>query len=145
MQKWIDFKNKRSKCIWILLDLKNKSKACENTAKKAAWWLRYLTLWKIYLMVKDGFFQKNQLGIGLLGRKWPEIGEKLVSISCFKNLKQNKAWYISHFGSKTVQSSGRATSFKSEGREFEPHSSKFLFVFTFQLIHIFVTWRNNFE
>jgi hypothetical protein len=27
-------------------------------------------------MIKVGFFQKNQLGIGLPGRKWAEIGQK---------------------------------------------------------------------
>ena len=46
-------------------------------------------------MVKDSFFQKNQLSIGLLGRKWAEMGEKLVSISGFKNLEQNQVWYVS--------------------------------------------------
>ena len=40
-------------------------------------------------MIKVGFFQKDQLGIGLPGRKWAEIGQKwnfraLFSEICMK-------------------------------------------------------------
>ena len=52
------------------------SKIHENTAKKAYWWRCFQLLQKIYSMMKNGFFQKDQLGIGLLVRKCAEIGQK---------------------------------------------------------------------
>ena len=50
-------------------------------------------------MIKVGFFQKNQLGIGLPGRKWAEMGQKwdfralfseiYMKIELFSRLEQN--------------------------------------------------------
>ena len=37
-------------------------------------------------MIKVGFFQKNQLGIGLLGRKWMEIGQKMDFRALFSEI-----------------------------------------------------------
>ena len=37
--------------------------------------------------MKNGFFQKHQLGIGLLGRKWAEIGQKLDFRALFSEIK----------------------------------------------------------
>ena len=53
---------------------KNYPKICKITAQKAFWWLRFQSLQKIYFMIIVGFFQKNQLGIGLPGRKWAKNG-----------------------------------------------------------------------
>ena len=51
--------------------------------------------------MKNGFFQKHQLGIGLLGRKWAKIGQKLdfralfseiyMKIELFSSLEHNLA------------------------------------------------------
>ena len=56
---------------------------------------------KIHFMMKNGFFQKHQLGIGLHGRKWAEIGQKLdfralfseiyMKIEVFSSLEHNLA------------------------------------------------------
>ena len=37
-------------------------------------------------MIKVGFFQKEQLGIGLLGRKWAEMGQKLDFRALFSEI-----------------------------------------------------------
>ena len=37
-------------------------------------------------MLKVGFFQINQLGIGLPGRKWAEIGQKLDFRAVFSEI-----------------------------------------------------------
>ena len=42
---------------------------------------------KKYFMTKEAFFQKNQLGIGLPGRKWPEMGQKLDFRALFSEIK----------------------------------------------------------
>ena len=52
-------------------------------------------------MMKNGFFLKDQLGIGLLGRKWAEIGQKwdfralfseiYMKIEVFSSLEHNLA------------------------------------------------------
>ena len=49
--------------------------------------------------MKNGFFLKDQLGIGLLGRKWAEIGQKwdfralfseiYMKINVFSSLEHN--------------------------------------------------------
>ena len=36
--------------------------------------------------MKTGFFQKHQLGIGLPGRKWAEIGQKLDFRALFSEI-----------------------------------------------------------
>ena len=52
------------------------SKIHKNTAQKAYWWCCFQLLQKNHFMMKNGFFQKDQLGIGLLVRKCAEIGQK---------------------------------------------------------------------
>ena len=37
-------------------------------------------------MMKSGFFQTNSLGIGLLGRKWAEIGQKWDFTALFSEI-----------------------------------------------------------
>jgi len=37
-------------------------------------------------MIKVVFFQKNQLGIGLPGQKWAEIGQKLDFRALFSEI-----------------------------------------------------------
>ena len=37
-------------------------------------------------MIKVGFFQKEQLGIGLPGRKWAEIGQKWILEPLFSEI-----------------------------------------------------------
>ena len=37
-------------------------------------------------MIKVGIFQKNQLGIGLPGRKWAEMGQKLNFRALFSEI-----------------------------------------------------------
>ena len=37
-------------------------------------------------MMKSGFFQTNSLGIGLLGRKWAEIGQKWDFTALFSKI-----------------------------------------------------------
>ena len=37
-------------------------------------------------MIKVGFFQKDQLGIGLPGRKWAEMGQKLNFRALFSEI-----------------------------------------------------------
>ena len=37
-------------------------------------------------MTKVGFFQKDQLGIGLPGRKWTEMGQKLDFRALFSEI-----------------------------------------------------------
>ena len=58
----------------------------ENTAQKAYWWRCFQLLQKIHFMMKNGFFQKHQLGIGLPGRKWAEIGQKLNFRALFSEI-----------------------------------------------------------
>ena len=41
---------------------------------------------KIYFMVKDVFFQKNQLGIGVWWRNLAEIGQKWGFIALFNEI-----------------------------------------------------------
>ena len=55
---------------------KKNSKIHKNTAKKAYWWRCFQLLQKNCVMMKNGFFQKDWLGIGLLVRKCAEIGQK---------------------------------------------------------------------
>ena len=38
-------------------------------------------------MIKVGFFQKDQLGIGLPGRKWAEMGQKLDFRALFSEIQ----------------------------------------------------------
>jgi len=37
-------------------------------------------------MIKVAFFQKDQLGLGLPGRKWPEMGQKLDFRALFSEI-----------------------------------------------------------
>ena len=37
-------------------------------------------------MIKVGFFQKDQLGVGLPGRKWAEMGQKLDFRALFSEI-----------------------------------------------------------
>ena len=67
-------------------DLKKNSKIHENTAKKAYGWRCFQLLQKIYFMMKNGFFQKIQLGIGLPVRKCAEIGQKLDFRALFSEI-----------------------------------------------------------
>ena len=46
-------------------------------------------------MIKVGFFQKEQLGIGLPGRKWAEMGQKLDFRALFSEIQN----YIGVFSS----------------------------------------------
>ena len=46
-------------------------------------------------MIKVGFFQKEQLGIGLPGRKWAEMGQKLDFRALFSEIQN----YIGLFSS----------------------------------------------
>ena len=47
----------------------------------------FLVVAKKYFMAKVAFVQKNQLGIGLPGRKWPEMGQKLDFRALFSEIK----------------------------------------------------------
>ena len=76
MQKWIDFKNKKGKYIRILQNLKNRIQGLRKYSQKGVLVNLLFDIKKIYYMIKVGFFQKNQLGIGLSGRKWAEMGQK---------------------------------------------------------------------
>ena len=69
------------------------SKIHENTAKKAYWWRCFQLLQKIYFMMKNGFFQKDQLGIGLLVRKCAEIVQKWEFRALFSEIYMK----IEHF------------------------------------------------
>ena len=40
-------------------------------------------------MIKVAFFQKDQLGLGLPGRKWPEMGQKLDFRALFSEIQLN--------------------------------------------------------
>ena len=50
MQKWIDFKNKRSKYIWILKDLKKIIQGSQNYGQKG----RLVTL--LFVVIKNLFY-----------------------------------------------------------------------------------------
>ena len=52
-------------------------------------------------MIKVGFFQKNQLGIGLPGRKWAEMGQKWDFRALFSEIYMK----IEHFSSLEHNSS----------------------------------------
>ena len=70
MQKWIDFKNKRSKYIRILQNLKKRIQGARNYSQKGLLVNLLFDIIKKIFYKKVGFFQKNQLGIDLSGRKW---------------------------------------------------------------------------
>ena len=80
---------------------KKKSKIHENTAKKAYWWCCFQLLQKIYFIMKNGFFQKDQLGIGLLVRKCAEIVQKWEFRALFSEIYMKIEYFLIFEGNYT--------------------------------------------
>ena len=145
---------------------KKNSKIHKNTAKKAYWWRCFQLLQKKCFMMKNGFFQINQLGIGLLVRKCAEIGQKwdfrALFSEIYMNIEDSSIFEHNQTSAPIAQLAERWTFFiwfwpdhtwpektrvQFPGEEHDFFSSFkliFLSIFCMHLYHIMINWSQKF-
>ena len=59
MEKWIDFRYNRCKCVRILQDLRESFQYSQKYGQKGHFVILFSNVRKKYFMIKEAFFHKN--------------------------------------------------------------------------------------